>query len=91
MNKRVASFWTSPTALWLVLAFATLIAFAVCHDLIVHLARSISGPIVVLIAFFKARLIGLHFMDLRHAIWPLRILFEAWIVIMSLALIALLL
>jgi hypothetical protein len=33
-----------------------------------------------MVAFVKARLIGLYFMDLRHAPTALRVLFEAWCV-----------
>jgi hypothetical protein len=36
---------------------------------------------VMLVGFFKVRLVGMHFMELRLAPWPLRLAFEAWIVI----------
>jgi caa(3)-type oxidase subunit IV len=37
-----------------------------------------AGAIVLLVAFVKARLIGLYFMELRRAPTPLRLMFEVW-------------
>ena len=34
---------------------------------------------LIVLAAFKMRLIGLYFMELRHAPWPLRGAFELWI------------
>ena len=36
--------------------------------------------IIIGIALFKVRLIGLHFMDLRSAIVPLRMMFEGYLI-----------
>jgi hypothetical protein len=36
--------------------------------------------IIIGIALFKVRLIGLHFMDLRTAIVPLRMMFEGYLI-----------
>jgi hypothetical protein len=36
--------------------------------------------IIIGIALFKVRLIGLHFMDLRTAIVPLRMMFEGYVI-----------
>lgn len=36
---------------------------------------------IMVLGFFKVRLVGLHFMELRRAPWPLRLAFEAWVVI----------
>lgn len=33
-----------------------------------------------LVAFFKVRMVGMHFMEMKHAPLPLRLLFEAWAV-----------
>jgi caa(3)-type oxidase subunit IV len=41
-------------------------------------SHAVIGSIVLLVAFVKARLIGLYFMELRHAPIPLRLLFEVW-------------
>jgi hypothetical protein len=36
---------------------------------------------IMLVGFFKVHLVGMHFMELGRAPWPLRLAFEAWIVI----------
>jgi hypothetical protein len=33
-----------------------------------------------LVAFFKVRMVGMHFMEMKHAPLPLRLLFEVWAV-----------
>lgn len=40
---------------------------------------------IVLIAAFKIRLVLLHFMELRHAPTPWRLIFEAWVLIATAA------
>ncbi|HLS98313.1 MAG: cytochrome C oxidase subunit IV family protein [Porticoccaceae bacterium] len=45
------------------------------------LAPTLAAPLLMLVAFFKVRLVGLHFMELRTAPLPLRLLFEAWVVV----------
>jgi caa(3)-type oxidase subunit IV len=62
---------------WLVLVAATLLSW--------ESARSsgdyrLASSVVLLIAFLKARLIGLEFMELRAAPLLLRLIFEAWTV-----------
>jgi hypothetical protein len=42
---------------------------------------SAAAVVIIGIALFKVRLIGLHFMDLRVAIRPLRLIFEAYLVV----------
>ncbi|RYZ61970.1 MAG: hypothetical protein EOP08_12780, partial [Proteobacteria bacterium] len=42
----------------------------------------------LVVAFFKARLIILDFMEVRHAPLPLRIFCEAWVVLVGGALVA---
>jgi len=37
--------------------------------------------ILMLVGFFKVRLVGLYFMELHRAPWPLRLSFETWIVV----------
>ena len=36
---------------------------------------------LILLAFFKTRLVLLHFMELRTAPMPLRAMFEAWVMV----------
>jgi heme/copper-type cytochrome/quinol oxidase subunit 4 len=38
---------------------------------------------VFLIAAFKVRMVLLHFMELRHAPLPLRLVFEAWVLLVT--------
>ena len=48
-----------------------------------------ASAVVLLIAFLKARLIGLEFMELRGAPRVLRFIFEAWVVVACATLLAL--
>jgi hypothetical protein len=41
---------------------------------------AIAATAILLLAFFKARIIGLEFMELRHAPLPLRIGLEIWVI-----------
>jgi caa(3)-type oxidase subunit IV len=71
---------------WLVLLTATLLSW--------ESARSsgeyrLASAAVLLIAFLKARLIGLEFMELRAAPRVLRFIFEAWVVVACATLLAL--
>ena len=47
------------------------------------------GSVVLIIAFLKARLIGIRFMELHEAVLALRIAFEAWVVIVCAVLLVL--
>jgi Prokaryotic Cytochrome C oxidase subunit IV len=84
-----ASESASATLIWLLLLLATAISYVLGHGAM-PLDGRISGAAILLIAFAKARIVGLRFMDLRHAIRPLRFAFEAWIVAVAAALIVLL-
>lgn len=41
------------------------------------------GSAVIVIAAAKAWLIGWQFMELREAIWPLRLIFNLWVTIVA--------
>jgi hypothetical protein len=76
MTPTVRQFiWNRAGLSWLILIAATLISFAVG-------AQHGTGAVVVLvllgIAVFKVRLIGLDFMELRHAPLLLRATFEGY-------------
>jgi hypothetical protein len=66
------------TVVYLVLAFATILSWflgteeAVSHEALV-------GSIVVVIAFVKLRLVGIHFMEIGRAPTPLRVVFETYV------------
>lgn len=62
---------------WLVLIAATLVSWAVGAD---HGTGSMAAVVVLAIAAIKVRLVGLDFMELRHAPIPLRAAFECYCV-----------
>jgi caa(3)-type oxidase subunit IV len=62
---------------WLVLIAATIISWAVGAE---HGTGSLVALVVLGIAAIKVRLVGLDFMELRHAPIPLRALFECYCV-----------
>jgi hypothetical protein len=68
------------SAVWAVLVAATLVSWSLGGG---------HGAAVVAIAFWKVRLVGLYFMELRTAPVPLRVVFEGWVVVTGGVLIAL--
>lgn len=64
-------------ASWLFLVAATLLSWAVGAD---HGTGSAVAVLVLAIAAIKVRLVGLDFMELRHAPIPLRAAFEVYCV-----------
>lgn len=62
---------------WLILVAATLTSWAVGAD---HGTGALVAVVVLAIAAAKIRLVGLDFMELRHAPIPLRVAFEAYCV-----------
>jgi caa(3)-type oxidase subunit IV len=63
---------------WFVLLTATLLSWESAHSTREY---RLASAVVLLIAFLKARLIGLEFMELRTAPRVLRFIFEAWVVL----------
>ncbi len=77
------------TRVWLLLAVLTALAWW----LGLH-ARGGADPrwlavALLALAFFKVRLVILHFMEIRHAPIPIRLVFEAWVVVVCLVVVAL--
>lgn len=70
---------TAVTPVWLVLMLATAISlwFGADHGLGLNNDTAITA-IVMIVAFIKARFIGMYFMELRHAPLPLRVIFHLW-------------
>ena len=68
------------TVTWLLLVFATSGSWILGSE-----SRGQSGAgtgtALILVAFIKVRLVGLHFMELRSAPLALRTLFEAYVVV----------
>jgi caa(3)-type oxidase subunit IV len=71
---------------WLVLLAATLLSWESAHSAGEY---RLASSVVLLIAFLKARLIGLEFMELRGAPRVLRFIFETWAVLACATLLAL--
>lgn len=69
----------SPDVVWLLLVAATLLSYMSWAE--GALAPNRTGSVVIVIAFLKARLIGIRFMELHEAALPLRLAFEAWAVL----------
>ncbi len=62
---------------WLLLIAATVVSWAVGAE---HGTGSVVAVVVLAIAAIKVRLVGLDFMELRHAPIPLRAAFECYCV-----------
>lgn len=76
------------TTVWLALLAVTLGSFTLGVEQSAHLAP-VATIVILAAALFKARLIGIHFMELRSAPWGLRALFEVYVVVVFVALILL--
>lgn len=72
------------TAVWLVLVAATVLTAVV--GLEQHGDTTAVGLLLLAIAFVKIRLVALHFMEIRDAPLPLRILVESYVGVTFLAL-----
>lgn len=64
------------TLIWLVLVSATVAGWALAEQ---HGAGRWTVGCVMLFALFKARLVFLHFMELKRAPRAWRLIFEIWI------------
>jgi len=64
--------------IWAILLGATLLSWVVAED-VGGLAAPYAATAVVLIAALKIRLVFVHFMELGRQVLPWRIVFEAWI------------
>jgi len=69
--------FNSITIVWGLLFVGTTISWLIAPEGD-YLSPLLPGVTIILIAFFKVRLILLYFMDLRVAPQPWRGLFEAW-------------
>lgn len=71
-----------PKALWAILVAATLLSYWSWLDSGSGDPR-LAGAAVLVIAFGKAWLIGMRYMELDEAILPLRIAYSGWIVVVG--------
>lgn len=69
----------TPVLVWLALVVATLTSFALGAEHLLDSRRS-AATIVLGVGAVKVWLVGLHFMELRHAPLPLRWVFEGYCV-----------
>lgn len=74
------------TAVWLLLVVATLFSWGSAQR---GADPGLATSAVLIIAFAKVRYIGLEFMELRTAPLALRLGFEAWLLVVCAALLAL--
>lgn len=73
------------TRVWLLLMLATVVTtWVLSKDAI---AARIGTIAIFVIAAYKVRLVLLHFMELRTAPLPLRLVFEAWVLVVTAAVI----
>lgn len=73
------------TTVWLVLLALTFGSFLVGIEQGAGL-EWVAAIVIIGVALFKVRLIGVHFMDLRVAPRPLRLIFESYVVAVLIAL-----
>lgn len=73
------------TVVWLALLGLTFASFLVGIEQGRGVA-SASAVVIIGIALFKVRLVGIHFMDLRVAPRPLRLIFEAYVLVVFIVL-----
>ncbi|AMK19839.1 MULTISPECIES: cytochrome C oxidase subunit IV family protein [Sphingobium] len=78
----------SPVTIWAILVVATLASYLFQLEAMKFDPR-IVGSAILVIAFFKVRLIGLRYMEIDEAILPLRLAFEAWVFAVAIALLTL--
>jgi hypothetical protein len=79
------------TGIWLVLVLLTGFSWWLSSP---GNVQSSSGPSLAtasmfLVGFIKVRMVGMHFMELKQAPLPLRLLFEAWALIACVAIVGL--
>ena len=76
------------TLVWLLLLGLTFASFAVGIEQSADLL-SAATVVIIGVALFKVRLIGIHFTDVRVAPLPLRLLFETYVLAVLITLVTL--
>lgn len=79
MNQVKSLVLIPETFVWILLMCATLASWLIGSNgdsLGVWSAAAILG-----FSFFKVRLVIQHFMEIKHAPWPLRLICEAWVLV----------
>jgi hypothetical protein len=76
-----------PLTTWVILLAATALSYLAWVDSS-QLPAAVTGSFVIVVAMAKAWLIGMRYMELETAIWPLRLAYSAWIIVVGLVLLA---
>lgn len=77
---------TTTTTVWIVLLLATACSLWAAEFGSFALTPRLANAVILLAAFFKVRLVILHFMEVATAPIALRIVFELWVVLTAAAL-----
>ena len=80
---------TGPTGTWILLLVLTGLSYLSWLEARWANPR-LTGSAVIVLALAKAWLIGARFMELRGAYWPLRLIFNLWLVTVGAMLLAML-
>lgn len=77
------SFVRTCTAVWTLLLVLTIVSGFLADGILspLGLSQSATAITILVIAFFKVRLVVIHFMEIGHAVLPLKIILEAWIIL----------
>lgn len=73
---------SAATRVWIVLVTLTLVSWTLGASHGLGGGHAVAAIVILAVAVFKIRLIGMYFMELRDAPWALRGLFEGYCVIL---------
>jgi Prokaryotic Cytochrome C oxidase subunit IV len=73
------------TIIWFALLLMTVFSWQIGADDV--FSHHLTTILVLLVAFFKVRFVGLYFMELRDAPLPLKLIFEGYCVVVCLVLV----
>lgn len=69
---------SAATAVWIFLVAATVVSWALGTDHGFVDNQTAASITILVVAFVKVRFVGLYFMELKDAPIPLRLMLEAW-------------
>jgi hypothetical protein len=75
------------TVFWMLLLAATVVSVESVRGWLADSGETAAAMAVLVIAFIKVRIVGREFMELRRAPWAARLAFDAWVLVMCVALI----
>jgi hypothetical protein len=74
--------YQSVSAVWILLVALTVISWTLGSSHDVAFGHTGASVLILVVAVVKVRFVGLFFMELRNAPWPLRIAFEVYCVVL---------